>query len=86
VCFASDNVVLVGDYWGSLIRVELDSGSVTSVVVARNGISSLTRCSDLVVAASYDGRLYAVRPETLEIAVRLDAMQQRLDGEKDLGG
>lgn len=86
VCFVSDQLVLVGDYWGSLIRVALDSGAVTSLVVARNGISSLTRCSDLVVAASYDGRLHAVRPETFDVVLRLGAMRQRLDGEEDLSG
>jgi WD40 repeat protein len=86
VCFVSDQVVLVGDYWGSLIRVALDSAAVMSVVVARNGISSLTRCAGMVVAASYDGRLYVVNPETLEIALHLGAMRQRLDDEKDLSG
>jgi WD40 repeat protein len=86
VCFVSERVVLVGDYWGSLIRVALDTGEVTRATIARNGISSLTRCSDFVVAASYDGRLYAVRPETLAVVQRLGAMQQRLDDEKDFSG
>lgn len=82
LCFVSDQLVLVGDYWGSLIQVALDSGIARSVVVARNGISSLTRCSDLVVAASYDGTLYVVHPETLAVVQRLEAMQQRLDDER----
>lgn len=86
VCFVSDQFVLVGDYWGSLIRVALDSGAVTKRTIARNGISSLTRCSDFVVAASYDGRMYVVRPETLDVIVQLGAMRQRLDDEKDLSG
>jgi WD40 repeat protein len=86
VCFVSDQVVVVGDYWGSLIRVALDAGVVTSAVIARNGISSLTRCSDFVVAASYDGTLYAVRPTTLDVVMQLGAMRQRLDDEKDVSG
>lgn len=86
VCFVSEQLVLVGDYWGSLIRVALDSGVATSAVVARNGISSLTRCADLVVAASYDGTVYAVQPETLAVVQRLGAMRQRLDDEKDFSG
>lgn len=85
VCFVSDRVVLIGDYWGSVIRVTLDSGEVTKVVVARNGISSLTRCADFVIAASYDGSLYAVRPETLTVAHQLEAMRQRLHDEKGIG-
>ncbi|HET9627211.1 MAG TPA: WD40 repeat domain-containing protein [Kofleriaceae bacterium] len=89
VCFVAEDLVVVGDYWGALIRVALprDGGApdVLKVTVARNGISSLTRCGELVVAASYDGRLYAVRPETLAVVQRLGAMQQRLDDEKELG-
>jgi WD40 repeat protein len=86
VCFVSDRVVLVGDYWGSLIRVALDAGAVTRATIARNGISSLTRCCDFVVAASYDGTLQAVHPDSLTVIQRLGAMQQRLDDDKDLGG
>jgi WD40 repeat protein len=89
VCFVADDVVVVGDYWGALIRVALPTGDgvpdVRKVAVARNGISSLTRCGALVVAASYDGRLYAVCPETLAVVQHLGAMQQRLDDDKDPG-
>jgi len=86
VCFVSERVVLVGDYWGSLIRVALDSGEVARVAIARNGISSLTRCSDIVVAASYDGRLYAVDPDKLAVVQQLGAMQQRVEAGKESEG
>lgn len=83
VCFASDRVVLVGDYWGNLIKVALDSGGVTRAAIARNGISSLTRCCDFVVAASYDGTLQAVHPDSLAVLRRLGAMRQRPDDDKE---
>jgi WD40 repeat protein len=79
VCFASDELVFVGDYWGGLFRVDLTSGAVQRKQVANNGVSSLTRCGRLVVAASYDGSLYAIRPNDFEIAQHLLAMTQRLD-------
>jgi len=79
VCFVSGGVVLVGDYWGYLHRVELGSGAVMRKRIARNGISSLTRAESLVSAASYDGRIYAVRPATLECVHAIEAMRQRFD-------
>jgi WD40 repeat protein len=78
VCFVDEATVLVGDYWGSLIRVELPSERVTRSWIAANGISSLTRSGDHVVATSYDGGVYLVAPQDLAVVQVLRAMQQRL--------
>jgi WD40 repeat protein len=79
VCFWASNRVLVGDYWGGLSSVDLDTGAVTRRQVARNGLSALARCGDGVVAASYTGEAVLVDPQTLDERRRLVAMQQRLD-------
>lgn len=82
VCFVSQDLVLVGDYWGHLIRVELTTGRATRKAIARNGISSIGRAGDLVVAASYDGHIYAVRSDTLESVHTIEAMRQRVEQEE----
>ena len=56
------DTVLVGDYWGGLIRVDLESETFRRKVVAANGISSLARSGQHVVASSYDGTIYLVAP------------------------
>jgi len=79
VCFWDDKTVLVGDYWGSVIRVDLESESPTRAVVARNGISALARQAEGVVAVSYDGSASLVDPGDLTVKNVLRAMTQRLD-------
>ena len=77
VCFYDDTTVLIGDYWGGLIRVDLESESSRRKAVAANGISAVARCGEHVVAASYDGMIYLVRPD-LTVVRTLRAMQQKL--------
>lgn len=77
VAFASPRVVVVGDYWGSLIRVDLESGTVTRRKLAGNGVSSLARCGDDLVACSYEGSVHLVDPTTLEPCRSLRAMEQK---------
>lgn len=78
VCHATDTLAVVGDYWGSVHAVELDTGRVTSRVLARNGISSLSRCGPHVAACSYDGSVVLLDPRTLETHTRLSALEQRV--------
>ncbi len=78
VCFWADDVVVVGNYWGELIRVNLSEESVARKQVARNGISSLSRCADHLLATSYDGGAYLIRVEDLNAIRTLRAMTQRL--------
>jgi WD40 repeat protein len=80
VCFFAPGVVIVSDYWGALVRVELDGGRVTRRQIARNGISSLSRSGERLVAASYDGSVYLVNPEDLSVVRSLEAMTQRPAG------
>jgi WD40 repeat protein len=77
VCFATEDVVLVGDYWGGLIRVDLASGRSQRRRVARNGISSVARCGPHVIATSYDGSVLAVDPLRFEVVHQIEAMTQR---------
>lgn len=79
VCMWDENTVLVGDYWGSVIRVDLTSERATRSVVASNGVSSLTRSGDSVVAVSYDGSVSRIDPADLTVRNTLRAMTQRLD-------
>ncbi len=77
VCFWDEGRVLVGDYWGGLIAVDLRSGTHRRAVVAANGISALARSGEHVVACSYDGTVSLVRPD-LTVVRTLRAMRQRL--------
>lgn len=83
VCFWSANRVIVGDYWGQLCAVDLDTGACRKADVARNGLSALARCGDGIVAASYAGEAVLLDPQTLDVRRRLIAMQQRLDPPSD---
>ena len=76
--FWSPTVVVIGDYWGALIKVDLDSGRIERWTIARNGISSLARSGAHLVAVSYDGAAYLVRPDELMVVQTLRAMTQRL--------
>lgn len=77
ICFVDEATVVVGDYWGSLIRVDLGRGRIERAQIARNGISSLCRSGDLLAASSYDGTIYLVRPADLRVVNSLSAMVQR---------
>ena len=76
VCFWDDTTVVVGDYWGGLIRVDLDRETTRRVVVAASGISSLTRHGEFLAATSYDGVIYLLRPD-LTVVRTLRAMWQK---------
>jgi WD40 repeat protein len=86
VLFWDDETVVVGDYWGGLIRVDLATERVVRRVVARNGISAVARAGAHLVAVSYDGTAYLVRPGDLEVVNRLGMMRQRLDGDAPARG
>ena len=81
VCFWNPTTVIVGEYWGALIKVDLATEKVTRRTIARNGISSLARCGEYLIAASYDGGIYAVLPDELTVTQTLRAMTQRLKEE-----
>lgn len=78
VCFFDESTIVVGDYWGSLIRVDLESGSFRRQKVGENGISAVARSGDHVFAVSYDGAAYLVSPEDLSVVSSLRAMRQRV--------
>ncbi len=79
VCFWDEGTVVVGDYWGTVIRVNLADGKATRRVIAGNGISSLARSGDHLVATSYDGGAYLIAPGDLTVVQVARAMQQRVD-------
>lgn len=78
VCFFDADTLVVGDYWGSLIKVDLNAGRVRRAVIARNGISSVTRSGAHVLASSYDGGVYLVDPEELKAVNAFRSMDQRV--------
>jgi WD40 repeat protein len=81
LCFWDANTVIVADYWGALIRVDLSTGRVTRNTIARNGISSVSRTDAGLLASSYDGGVYLVSPLDLSVSNAYRAMVQRTDGE-----
>ena len=77
ICFVTESAVVVGDYWGGLIRADLARNRVRRRQIATNGISSLCRSGEFLAASSYDGAIYLVRPSDLKVVNTLTAMVQR---------
>ncbi len=79
VCFLDPDTVIVTNYWGSLLRIDLPSETVLTRPIAHNGISAIARSGDHLVAISYDGVAYLVSPTDLQVKNTLRSMQQRLE-------
>jgi WD40 repeat protein len=79
LCFWDNDTVIVGDYWGTLLKVDLRTGRIERKTIAANGLSSLSRCGDRLVASSYDGGAYLISGEDLSVLNVYRAMTQRLD-------
>jgi WD40 repeat protein len=77
ICFVDQDTVIVGDYWGTLIRADLRCGRMVRAKIARNGISSLSWSLEHLVATSYDGGVYLVAPGDLRVVNKIRAMTQR---------
>jgi WD40 repeat protein len=78
ICFVDEATVVIGDYWGDLIHVDLATSQVSRTQIAENGISSIARSGEYLVATSYDGGIYLVEPSTLKVINTLRAMTQRV--------
>lgn len=78
VCFLNPETVIVSNYWGALIRVDLASERMLTRTIAANGISAVGRAGNRLVAVSYDGAAYLVRPDDLTVENTLRSMTQRL--------
>jgi WD40 repeat protein len=61
LCFWDSDTVIVGDYWGAILKINLQTGAIERRTIAANGISSLSRCGNDLAASSYDGGIYLVR-------------------------
>jgi WD40 repeat protein len=79
VCFLDPRTVIVTNYWGALLRIDLDTGNVLTRSIAENGISAVARSGDHLAAVSYDGVVYLVRPDDLQVVNSLRLMRQRLE-------
>lgn len=80
LCFLDAHTVVVSNYWGELLRVDLDAARITRRTIARNGISAVTRADatgEHLYASSYDGAAYLVRADDLSVVNELRAMHQR---------
>jgi hypothetical protein len=78
VCFLDSQTVIVTNYWGALWRFDLTSDQVITRQIAHNGISSIAKSGEYLIAVSYDGVAYLVRPDDLSVVNTLRSMQQRL--------
>lgn len=78
VLFWDSDTVVVGNYWGYLLRVDLQNEKVTRRQIADNGISALSRSGNYLMAVSYDGTVSLVRPADLGVVRTLRAMVQKL--------
>jgi WD40 repeat protein len=78
VCFVDPKTVVVTNYWGSLLRVDLESETITQRQIAKNGISSIVPSGEDLIAVSYDGTAYRVSANDLEPVNQLSGMTQRL--------
>ena len=80
ICFWDRDTVIVGNYWGYLFRFDLEREGEASARIADNGLSSLSRSGPHVMASSYDGGVYLVRPGDLEVVNVLRSMVQKVGG------
>ncbi|MFC3032186.1 WD40 repeat domain-containing protein [Pseudoalteromonas fenneropenaei] len=78
LCYTTENVVVVSNYWGELIRIDLSSGVVTRNTLADNGISAVVRHGNDLLASCYDGAVYLVDSVTLKVLNHLRAMTQKV--------
>ena len=78
ICFVDEVTVVIGDYWGALIRVDLRTSQISRAQIAQNGISSIARSGEYLVATSYDGGIYLVEPFSLTVVNTVRAMTQRV--------
>jgi WD40 repeat protein len=79
VCFFDPHTVIVTNYWGQLLRVDLETGKMLWSSIGKNGISAITRSGDHVAASCYDGAAYLVRSDDLSVQNALrGTTQQRL--------
>lgn len=79
LCFWDEQTVLVGDYWGAVLKIDVATGRVERRTVAANGLSSITRCADGVAVSSYDGAVHLLSVPDLAILSTYRVMTQRLD-------
>jgi hypothetical protein len=73
ICFVDEVTVVIGDYWGALIRVDLRTSQIS-----QNGISSIARSGEYLAATSYDGGIYLVESFSLTVVNTIHAMTQRV--------
>jgi WD40 repeat protein len=78
ILFLDSDTIIVTNYWGELIRIDLRDESSFTKVIAQNGISAVSRSGDHIVAVSYDGSAYLVDPTDLSVINKLQAMVQRV--------
>ena len=78
ICFSDDKNVVISNYWGELINVQLSDERVTRQLIAQNGISAICRNGKNLVASSYDGSIYLVEPKSLKIVNKISAMTQKV--------
>ena len=78
ICFWSRKAVIITNYWGAVIRIDLTNGTVIKRQIAQNGVSAINRCDKHVVVVSYDGSAHLLDPQTLEPVASLQTMTQRL--------
>ena len=78
VAFVGSDTVIVTNYWGELLRVNLGDESISCKVIAENGISGIAIRGDQLVVSSYDGGIYLVREHDLHTLNSLRSMTQRI--------
>ncbi len=80
VLFWDSETVFVGNYWGHVWRVTLKDERVSAHRFADNGISSLSRSPQGLLAASYDGSLTLIDPVSMAVMSQIHCLQQKLPG------
>jgi len=78
VLFWDRDTVLIGNYWGDILRVDLRDERISKSRIATNGIASLARCGPNLAAVSYDGSLSLLEPSSMELLSQLHCLQQKL--------
>ncbi len=79
--FVDNDTVIVTNYWGELLRVTISDEKMSRKTIAQNGISSIAIINHNIAVTSYDGSVYLVDPDGIDVINRYSAMTQRVESD-----
>jgi WD40 repeat protein len=79
ILFIDNDTVIICNYWGELLKIDLKEEKVPRLQVAQNGISGVAVRGNEALMSSYDGAVYLVDLQSMQIINQLRSMTQRVN-------